>query len=101
MTTIPAAVEVILLEGVVRRRELAASLREPTCAGLKTAIKASCCCASRVSLASSIRKLRNGSPLEAFGLCGMLFGAATKAVEKVASVSHAIRCFEYIIDVSA
>jgi hypothetical protein len=94
-------VEFILLEGVVRRPELAASLREPTCAGLKTAIKASCCCARRVSLASSMRKLWNGSWLEAFGLCEMLFVAATKVVDKVASVSHAIRRFEYIIDVSA
>src|ERR1700693_111028 len=99
--TIPAAVEFILLEVVVRRPELAAWLREPTCTGLKAAFKASCCCARRVSLVSSMRKLRNGSPLETFGLCGMRFGAATKVVDKAATVSHTIRCFESIIDVSA
>src|ERR1700738_1431393 len=99
--TIPAAVEFILLGSVVRRPEFAASLREPICAGLKAAFKASCWCARRVSLASSMRKLRNGSSLEAFGLCGMRFGAATKVVDKAAAVSHDIRRFESIIDVSA
>jgi len=91
----------ILLEGVVRRPELAASPREPTCTGLKAAFKASCWCARRVSLASSMRKLRNGSSLEAFGLCGMRFGAASKVVDKAVTVSHAIKHFESIIDVSA
>src|ERR1700694_737718 len=98
---IPAAVEFILLKGVVRRPELAPPLREPTCTGLEGAFKASCWGARGVSLASSTRKLRNGSPLEAFGLCGMRFGAATKVVDKAATVSHAIRRFESIIDVSA
>jgi len=50
---------------------------------------------------SSMRKLRNGSPLEDFGLSGIRFGAATKVVDKAATVSHAIRRFESIIDVSA
>jgi hypothetical protein len=48
-----------------------------------------------------MRKLRNGSPLEAFGLRGVRFGAATKVVDKAATVSHAIRRLESIIDVSA
>jgi len=48
-----------------------------------------------------MRKLRNGSSLEAFALCGMRFCAATKVVDKAAIVSHAIRLFESIIDVSA
>src|ERR1700730_6359026 len=98
---ISAAVEFILLEVVVRRSELAASLREPTCTGLKAAFKASCCCARRVSLVSSMRKLRKGSSLEAFRLSGIRFCAATKVVDRAATVSHAIRCFESIIDVSA
>jgi hypothetical protein len=70
-------------------------------AGLNAAFKASCSCARRVSLASRVRKLRNGSPLVAFGLCSMGFGAATEVVDKAATVSHAISCFESIIDVSA
>src|SRR3979490_2682841 len=98
--TIPAAVEFILREDVVRRPELAPPLREPTCTGLKAAFKSSCWCASRVSLASSMRKLRNGSSLEAFGLWGMRFCAATKVADKAATISHAIRGFESIIDVS-
>jgi hypothetical protein len=48
-----------------------------------------------------MRKLRNGSPLEDFVLSGIRFGAATKVVDKAATVSHAIRRFESIIDVSA
>src|SRR4029077_9938714 len=98
--TIPATVASISPE-VVRHSELAAWLRQPVCTGLKAAFKASRWCARRVSLASSMRKLRNGSPLDAFGLSGMHFGAATKVVDKAATVSHAIRHFESIIDVSA
>ena len=48
-----------------------------------------------------MRKLRNGSPLEALVLCGIRFGAATKVVDTAATVSHAIRSFKSIIDVSA
>src|ERR1700732_24444 len=95
--TIPAAVEFILLEGVVRRRESAALLREPPCTRLRAAFKASCCCARSVSLASSMRKLRNGSSLEAFELRGVRFVAAPKVVDRAATVSHAIRRFRWVI----
>src|SRR5580693_10580969 len=94
---IAAAVEFILLEAVVRRPELAVSLRELPCTRLKAAFKASCCCARRVSLASSVRKLRNGSSPEAFELRGARFVAATKVVDKTATVSHAIRLFGWVI----
>src|ERR1700681_1057497 len=97
MRTIPAAVELILLEAVVRRHESAALLREPPCARLRAAFNASCCCARTVSLASSMRKLRNGSSPEAFELCGVRFVAATKVVDKAATVSHAIRRFGWVI----
>jgi hypothetical protein len=99
--TIPAAVDFILMEAVVLRLELAALFREPTCTGLKAAFKASCWCASKVSLASNVRKLRNGSPPRAFVLCGIRLGAATKVVDKAATASHALRRFESIIDASA
>src|SRR5438874_943212 len=100
--TIPAAVEFILLEAVLRRPELAAALlREPGCTGLKAAFKASCWYARRVNLASSMRKLRNGSPTGAFVPCGVPLDAATKGVDKAATASHVIKRFESIIDVSS
>ena len=47
-----------------------------------------------------MRKLRNGSTLEALVLW-IRFGAASKVVDTAVTVSHAIRRFESIIEVPA
>jgi hypothetical protein len=76
--SISAAVAFMLRDTFFRRVICSAAAPESDSVRLKATFNASCCFVSRVRLASSMRKLQNGSSLTAVVLCGVCFDTAAE-----------------------